>query len=95
MFTQLLSDAQSAWFNTEAMKFLLTLIYVFYGISNEREPFHWRTAQETTFTADLFFSGVLFPCEIMSALSHLQSPFVFLNLLTILIVQHLLSKHGK
>lgn len=37
MFTQLLSDAQSAWFNTEAMKFLLSLIYVFYGISNERE----------------------------------------------------------
>jgi len=43
----------------------------------------------------LFFSVVLFPCEIMSALSHLQSPFVLLNLLTILIVQHLLSKHGK
>lgn len=34
MFTQLLSDVQSVWFNTEAMKFLLSLIYVFYGISN-------------------------------------------------------------
>lgn len=41
---------------------------------------------------ECFFS----PCEIMSALSHLQSPFVSPDLLRILIVQeHLLSKAGK
>lgn len=60
--------------------------------------------QETTFTADLFLFSFLFssrgvffsPCEIMSALSHLQSPFVSPDLLRILIVQeHLLSKAGK
>lgn len=47
------------------------------GISNESEQ-HCSVPvfQETTFTADLFFSRVFFPCEIMSALSHLQSPFV-------------------